>query len=104
MPRAALSETMIDAVSKRLRLLGEPQRLRILQSLDNGERTVTEIVEATGASQPNISKHLHALSEAGVVARRRDGNNVYYSLADQTVFRVFELVWKSAAPRGRGRR
>ncbi len=95
---------MIDAVSKRLRLLGEPQRLRILQSLDTGERTVTEIVDATGASQPNISKHLHVLSEAGVVARRRDGNNVYYSLADETVIRVCEMVWRSAAPKRRARR
>jgi len=91
-----LSDTMTEVVARRFRLLGEPMRLRILQALEAGEQPVHEIVGALGASQPNISKHLQALCQAGLIRRRREGLNIYYSIADPMVFRLCQLVCRSA--------
>ncbi len=98
-----VSPAMLDFVARRFRLLGEPLRLRIVQSLMPGERTVNEIVEATEASQSNVSKHLHALTEAGLLGRRRAGNNIYYSIADKAVFKLCDLMCASAEREARAR-
>ncbi len=91
-----LSERMTELVAQRFRLLGEPMRLRILQALETGERPVNEIVDELGTSQPNISKHLQALSQGGLISRRRDGLNIYYGIADPMVFKLCRLVCRSA--------
>lgn len=92
-----LSDQMVELVAHRFRMLGEPLRLRILQVLEGGERSVGDVVETLNGSQPNISKHLQALCQAGLVGRRRDGNSIYYSIADPVVFKLCELVCRSAA-------
>ena len=84
-------------------MLGEPQRLRILQVLESGEKTVGQIVETLQGNQPNISKHLQALNDAGLVGRRREGNSIFYSIADPVVFKLCELVCRSATEEARGR-
>ena len=61
---------MTELVAKRFRALGEPTRLRILQALEDGEKRVTDIVTLLAGSQPNISKHLKALCQEGLVDRR----------------------------------
>jgi len=88
---------MIELVAHRFRLLGEPVRLRILQVLEHGERTVNEIVEILEANQSNISKHLGMLHQGGLVSRRREGNSIYYLIADPVIFRLCEIVCKSTA-------
>ena len=98
-----LSDQMIDLVAHRFRMLGEPQRLRILQVLEGGERTVGDIVEALEGNQPNISKHLQALNQSGLVDRRREGNSIYYAIADPVVFELCALVCHSAAEDARER-
>lgn len=67
-------------------------RLRILHSLQTGERTVTAIIEATGASQANVSKHLGLLSRADMVGRRKEGLNVFYSISDPVIFELCDLA------------
>ena len=91
-----LSDQMLELVAHRFRMLGEPIRLRILQVLEQGERSVGDVAEILSASQPNISKHLQALHDAGLLARRREGNSIYYSIADPVVFKLCELVCKGA--------
>lgn len=98
-----LSDQMITLVARRFRMLGEPQRLRILQVLEQGEKAVGEIVDALDGNQPNISKHLQALNDAGLVSRRRDGNSVLYAISDPVVLKLCELVCRSAAEEARGR-
>jgi len=88
---------MTVLVAKRFRLLGEPMRLRILEVLKDGEKPVNDIVELLEGSQPNISKHLKALCEDGLLDRRREGLNICYSIADPMVFKLCELVCNSAA-------
>lgn len=87
---------MLERVAQRFRALGEPQRLRILQMLESGPRPVNEIVSALGANQPNVSRHLQALFEAGIVLRRKEATSVYYSIADPIVFKLCDLVCETA--------
>ena len=87
-----LSPDAVELVAARFRILGEPIRIQILQALQAGERNVSELVEDVGSTQPNISKHLRILQDAKFVARRQDGNNVYYSIADPTVFDLCDAV------------
>lgn len=94
-----LSTEVIDLVAARFRTLGEPLRIRILQALQGGERNVTALVAGIGSTQPNISKHLRILQEAGLVGRRQDGNNVYYSISDPTVFDLCDAVCNSIGAR-----
>lgn len=95
-PRLALNEGLIELAAQRFRLLGEPMRLRILQVLEAGERNVTDLTGAVGSNQPNVSRHLQALFDGGIVKRRRAGNTIFYSIADPMVFHLCELVCKSA--------
>jgi DNA-binding transcriptional ArsR family regulator len=94
-----LSIEAVDLVATRFRTLGEPIRIRILQALQDGERNVTALVDGIGSTQPNISKHLRILQEAGLVGRRQAGNNVYYSIADPSVFGLCDAVCTSIGTR-----
>ena len=96
---ASLSIEAVGLVATRFRTLGEPIRIRILQLLQDGEQNVTALVAAIGSTQPNISKHLRILQEAGLVGRRQDGSNVYYSIADPTVFDLCDAVCNSIGAR-----
>jgi DNA-binding transcriptional ArsR family regulator len=67
-------------------------RIRLLDRLRVSELSVGELTDALGASQQNVSKHLGALHQAGIVGRRKDGNRVVYSIADASVFALCETV------------
>ena len=94
-----LSPEAVALVAERFRILGEPVRILLLQSLQRGERNVSDLVAAVGSTQPNVSKHLRILQEAGLVRRRQDGNVVYYSIADPTVFDLCDAVCTSVGKR-----
>lgn len=78
----------VELISRRLRALGEPTRLRIVEALARGDHSVGELVETLRIHQSNASKHLQVLFQAGLVRRRRAGNAIIYSLAEPGVFRV----------------
>lgn len=82
----------LDLVAARFKMLAEPMRLRLLHELRGGEKTVTELVEATGAGQANVSKHLGLLADAGMVSRRKEGLNVNYFITDDSLFELCDLV------------
>jgi DNA-binding transcriptional ArsR family regulator len=103
MKPGSLTPAMLGPIARRFRLLGEPLRLHIVQSLMAGEKAVSEIVEATEASQSNVSKHLHALTAGGLLGRRRVGNSVYYFIADRVVFKLCDLMCASARRDARAR-
>jgi len=92
-----LSDKTLELVAERFRVLGDPVRLRLLQTLEAGEKSVAELVEATGASQANVSKHLQLMLRAGVVQRRREGLFVFYSVRDSRVFQLCDAVCGSLA-------
>jgi DNA-binding transcriptional ArsR family regulator len=91
MPRD-FSPELLGLVADRFKVLGEPLRLQLLNQLRSGERTVTELVEATGAGQANVSRHLALLLQHGMVERRKEGLHVHYRITDPAIFELCELV------------
>jgi DNA-binding transcriptional ArsR family regulator len=89
-----LSEDQMEQVALRFRMLGEPMRLKILQAVCREPRTVNGIVTAVGATQANVSKHLALLAGAGILARQKDGQRVYYCMKDQLAMKLCALVHK----------
>ena len=87
-----LSDQALELVANRFRLLAEPTRLKILHTLGREELTVTELVEQTGASQANVSKHLAVLLNAAVVSRRKSGLKAHYRVADESIFDLCDVV------------
>ena len=85
-------DELVELIARRFRAIGEPMRIKLLDRLRDGEATVNELSEAIGASQQNVSKHLALLAEVGIVGRRKDGNRVYYRIADEGVFKLCEDV------------
>lgn len=96
-----MSDALLDAVALRFRALAEPSRLRILQELLAGERTVNELAEATRLSQANTSRHLVTLHGTGFLARRKEGTLVYYGIADPTVSKLCDLMCTRIAAQAR---
>ncbi|HEV8497437.1 MAG TPA: metalloregulator ArsR/SmtB family transcription factor [Gemmatimonadaceae bacterium] len=92
MPRAGLNPDLLRLVAERFKVLSEPARLEILNTLRDGEMTVSELVETTGLGQANLSKHLQLLLAHGFVVRRKDGLFAYYTLADRDVFKLCDLM------------
>lgn len=90
--RREATPELLSRVAGRFRALAEPARLAVLHALERGECTVTELVDATGLAQGNLSKHLQHLFAAGFVTRRREGMYVYYALADEKVLALCELM------------
>jgi len=78
-------ERLFEKVAGYFALLSEPTRLKILNALCDGERSVSEIVEHTGASQTNVSRHLNLMFGRNVLTRRREGPMTFYSIADSTM-------------------
>jgi DNA-binding transcriptional ArsR family regulator len=87
-----LPPDLAELIARRFRALGEPLRVRILDLLREQELSVNAIADQLDASQQNVSKHLAVLVESGMLARRKDGNRVYYRIADDGVFALCEQV------------
>jgi ArsR family transcriptional regulator len=67
-------------------------KLRMLDQLRDGELSVSELAERLAAGQQNVSKHLALLADAGMLARRKDGNRADYRIADDGIFDLCEQV------------
>jgi DNA-binding transcriptional ArsR family regulator len=98
-----MSPDALQHVAARFRVLAEPMRLQILQVLEPGELSVGELANAVGSTQPNVSKHLKILQDEGLISRRKEGNAVYYSIADPSVFELCDVVCGSLKAEFAGR-
>ena len=72
--------------------LADPKRLCVLQSLASGELSVHELSTQVGCQVPNMSQHLAVLRNSGLVLTRRDGNAIFYRLADDRVLEACRLL------------
>lgn len=88
----SLSEPAIEQVAHRFAVLGEPMRLRLLQALMAGEKSVGALVAASGGTQANVSRHLQTLIRAHILSRRKAGLQVFYTIADPSIFPLCQLV------------
>jgi DNA-binding transcriptional ArsR family regulator len=89
---AQFSNEALELVARRFAVLSEPMRLRLIQALFDGEKNVSELVEATGGTQANVSRHLQTLTSAHVLGRRKSGLQVFYHIADPTIPKLCDLV------------
>ena len=91
-PALPLTAEQTESVASLFKVLGEPMRLRILQCVCHEPRSVNEIVEMTGSTQANISKHLSLLHASGVLSREKKGQQVFYSLRDMLALDLCKAV------------
>ena len=84
------------AVERFFKVLGDDNRLRILQVLGDGERSVSEILQQTRLPQTLASFHLRILREAGVVVTERRGSFIYYRLAERSLLNLLDACAKYA--------
>ena len=97
--RTILTPQVLDSVAEYFKVLAEPNRLQILCQLRSGPKNVTQILEATGMGQANVSKHLKILAQAGIVSRQPKGVSVYYQIADPMCFELCEVVCRQLVSR-----
>ena len=87
-----MTDEQLELVAQRFRVLSDPMRLKILHHLRVGESSVGGLVEVTGTSQPNVSKHLSILRNSGLVSRRQQGNTAYFAIGAPFVFDLCDIV------------
>ena len=92
MPPEALEE-----VAGYFQVLAEPTRLRILNILRDGERTVGDLAQMCGYTAANVSRHLSLMTKNGLVTREGRGTSVYYRFADESVYALCDLVCDNIA-------
>jgi ArsR family transcriptional regulator len=97
-----IPDAFLGLMAEKFRMLADPTRLAILRTLMAGERNVSQVIAETGRNQANVSKHLKMLAEAGLVARRKEGLQVFYRLADPLVERLCKLVCETIVEEARG--
>ncbi|MQY50851.1 metalloregulator ArsR/SmtB family transcription factor [Rhodocyclus tenuis] len=102
------SATMVDVEELRgaatrtvgvLKILANEDRLLLLCQLSQGERCVSELEEQLGIRQPTLSQQLGVLRSEGVVATRRQGKNIYYSVAEPAMLEILALLYRLYCPR-----
>ncbi len=82
-------------IARRLKAMAEPSRLSIMQKLCDREMNVTELVDSTGFSQANVSKHLRILRTEELVDYRRENKKIYYSLKNDMPREVCNIICRS---------
>ncbi len=87
-----LPDDLVELIAERFKALSEPTRIKLLDRLREGEASVVELTELIGTTQQNVSKHLGLLQQAGIVARRKQGNFSYYRIVDEGVLSLCEAV------------
>jgi DNA-binding transcriptional ArsR family regulator len=92
-----LTDPAANLIAERLRVLGQPVRVKLVDRLAIRATTVQELVDALGTTQQNISQHLDVLRRAGIVARQKEGTRVRYQLADPGILPILERTEASLA-------
>ncbi|MCE0497313.1 MAG: metalloregulator ArsR/SmtB family transcription factor [Methylacidiphilales bacterium] len=90
--KSAMSDAQVEEAARLFGILSESSRLKLLRALMVGPRTVTELIQDTQMKQGNISKHLGVLLDARFVGREREGNFARYSIIDEKLYALCELV------------
>lgn len=88
--KSLLDEQSIQVKAKLFRGFADPSRLMLIEVLRHGKRSVGELVEITGLSQPNVSNHLRCLADCDLVQKERDGRYIYYSLSDARITMILQ--------------
>ena len=93
----AIPPASLERAARLFRAMADAPRLRVLDVLKGRELCVTEIVAAVGEKFSTVSQRLRVLRQEGLIARRRDGNHLYYALADRHVADLIQNALAHAA-------
>lgn len=88
---------VFEAAAELFSVLSTPIRLRVLNALCDGERTVSQLVETIGCSQPNLSQHLNVLYRSGILAKRKEGTMVIYRVQSEKAMAICRSVCTQVA-------
>ncbi|HAS56088.1 MAG TPA: transcriptional regulator [Firmicutes bacterium] len=88
------NDKIIDKMESMLNIASDFTRLKIMYAISEKEKNVSEIIKEVGASQSLISHQLHVLRKANLVSTRKEGTCVYYSLADEHVIKLLNVVYE----------
>jgi len=88
----SIEPALLSRAAEIIKLLGHPERLKIVEVLELGEATVTEIREALGLPQAIVSQHLAKMRGCGIVAARRHGNHVHYRITEPKVQHILNCI------------
>lgn len=95
--RTKLDESVFEVVAPVLRVLGHPDRLRIVEFLSRRQVTVAEVADALALASNAVSQHLSTMLARGIVARRRKGRRVYYRVVHPAARSLLQCMWRNAA-------
>lgn len=87
-----ISAEALELVARRFAVLAEPLRLKLVHALFDSEKSVNELVEEVGGTQANVSRHLQTLALAHILSRRKAGLQVFYTIADPSIYKLCDLV------------
>ncbi len=88
------SDKIIDKMESMLNIASDFTRLKIMYAISEKEKNVSEIIKEVGASQSLVSHQLRILRKANLVSTRKEGTCVYYSLADEHVIKLLNVVYE----------
>jgi DNA-binding transcriptional ArsR family regulator len=89
---ATESDEVFEMAAEVFRVMSAPMRLKIISSLCNGEKNVSQLLEEIQTTQPNMSQHLNTLYQAGVLGKRREGVQIYYRIINDRVVTLCRAV------------
>ncbi len=92
MPQELIDVRVLEAAAAVIKMLGHPMRLRIVELLEEGEMSVSELTAAVGAQQAIVSQQLVKLRSRGIVAARRSGASVFYRVDNPRVAKILDCV------------
>jgi len=90
-------DQVFEAVAELFAVLSTPIRLKIISAVCHGEKNVSELLATIETTQPNMSQHLSMLYRSGVLAKRRDGTQIYYRLHSERVATLCRAVCTQVA-------
>jgi ArsR family transcriptional regulator len=86
------SDEVFEMAAEVFRVMSSPMRLKIISSLCNGEKNVSELLAEIDTTPPNMSQHLNTLYQAGVLGKRREGVQIYYRIVNDRVVTLCRAV------------
>ena len=96
-PAVIKTDATFESAADLFRVMSAPMRLKIINCLCEGEKNVTYLLTRVNTTQPNMSQHLNTLYQAGIVAKRREGVQIFYRIADQRIVAICEAVCQDIA-------
>ena len=97
MDRQNCKDQVFESVAELFSVLSTPIRLKIISAVCQGEKNVSELLAEIDTTQPNMSQHLSTLYRSGVLAKRRDGTQMYYRLQSERVATLCRAVCSQVA-------